>query len=77
MNQISIWEPRYRDNTVLIAQYKVEDHNLIVFTRAKHLAGREFYLSGNAIRECPLETNGKINCYAVPLDALIPLEKAA
>ena len=77
MNRIEIWEPRYRDRTVLIAKHKVETHNLIVFTKAKALAGHEYYLAGETIRAYPLETNGKIDCYAVQMDALVPLDEAA
>ncbi len=55
---------------MLLAKYKVGNDNLIVFTKAKHLAGMEFRISGEEVRKCPLETNGKVPCYAVPLDSL-------
>ncbi len=68
---IEIWNPRWWDRKVLIAKYKVKDgDNEIVFTKAKTLKGKTFIISGDDIRKCPLETNGKIPCYAVPLDDL-------
>ena len=73
--RIEIWMPRYRDNCVLIAKFKVGTHNEITFTKAKHLIGQEFYLSGETIRKFPLESNGKISCYVVPMDELEPLER--
>lgn len=73
---IEIWQPRYHDNVILIAKHKVGTHNRITFTKAKHLAGQEFYLSGENIRQWPLESNGRIMCYVVPLDELEPLERS-
>lgn len=74
LNTIEIWQPRYKDRKVLIACYKAREHNKIVFTKAKHLAGQEFYISGKSLRGYIVEDNGKIPCYAVPLDDLEPLE---
>lgn len=74
-NQISIWQPRYSDRTVLIAKYKVGRHNQIVFTKAKHLMDKDWYLSGETIQSSPVDTNGKIPCYAVSVDELEPLER--
>jgi hypothetical protein len=66
---IVIWQPRYKDKTVLIAKYKVRERNKITFTKANHLTG-EYYLSGDTIKNSPLETNGSIACYAVKVDEL-------
>jgi len=74
LNLIDIWSPRYKDRKVLIASYKVKEMNKIIFSKAKHLAGHEYYMSGSKIRQYPVDTNGKITCYAVPLDDLEPLE---
>lgn len=74
LNLIDIWSPRYRDRKVLIASYKVKENNKIIFTRAKHLAGHEYYMSGAKIRSYPIDTNGKVQVYAVPLDDLESLE---
>jgi hypothetical protein len=83
-NTIEIWAPRWKDRKVLIAKFKVGTHNRIVFTGVPRngAAGRvpdslkgEFYVSGTKVRACPVDTNGKIPCYAVPLDDLEPLER--
>lgn len=71
MEKIEIWEPRYHDNTVLIATYKVKPgENHIVFTRARHLAGMEFTVNSEIILKCPTQTNGKIPCFVVPFEKL-------
>lgn len=74
-NKIEIWSPRYKDRTILIAKHKVSHHNEIVFTKAKHLMDRTWYLSGETIRKHPIDTNGKIDVYAVSIDSLEPLER--
>lgn len=72
---IAIWQPRYKDNAVLIATYKVTNgDNEIVFTKAKHLLGMKFKCNSDVIRNCPIESNGKINCFAVPMDKLERIE---
>ena len=75
MNRIEIWQPRYSTDSVLIATHKVKNDNLVVFTKAKYLAGKEFYVSGKDIRACKLDTNGKIACYDVPMSFLKQYEK--
>jgi len=68
---ITIWNPRWHDRVVLIAKYKVSSgENKIKFTKAATLRDKIFTMSGEDIRSYPLETNGKIPCYAVPLDDL-------
>lgn len=68
---IEIWQPRYKDNTVLIATYKVENgFNQIRFTKARHLANMIFEVNSDVIRSCPVESNGKISCFAVPMSKL-------
>jgi hypothetical protein len=72
-NRIEIWSPRYHDAldngnyVVLLAKYKIAAHNIVWFSKAKHLAGKEYYMAGNKIQEYPIESNGKISCYVVPL----------
>jgi len=68
---IEIWTPRYHDRKVLVAKYKVQTMNEIMFTKAKHLKGMTFKMSGADIAQHPVETNGTIECYAVPLDELL------
>lgn len=71
--KIDIWQPRWKDRTVMIAKYKVGTHNLINFTKTPTMKD-EYYLSGATITKFPLETNGKVECYCVPLDELIVFE---
>lgn len=73
-SKIEIWQPRWKDRVVLIAKYKVGTHNIITFTKAKSLPG-EWYISGAEAATWPVESNGKLQCYAVPLDELQPLER--
>lgn len=74
-NLIEIWQPRWKDRTVLIAKYKVGTHNEIVFKKAPTFPDR-YYLSGETIRNYPLSSNGKLMCYQVPVDELEILERA-
>lgn len=74
LNTIEIWRPRYKDNRVLLAIYKVKQLNKVVFVKAKHLANREFIISGSKASLYPVENNGKISCYAVPMAELEVLE---
>lgn len=74
VQNIEIWQPRWKDRVVLIAKHKVGRHNQIVFTKAPSLSGK-FYVSGETATKCPIETNGTIACYAVPLSELEPLER--
>lgn len=72
--KIEIWQPRWHDRKVLIAKHKVGTHNEITFTKAPTYPDH-YYLSGNEIQSSPLDTNGKIDCYAVPLSKLEVLER--
>ena len=76
MRPIEIWQPRYKDKKVLIAKYRVSSGtNKIVFTRAKHLKGITFKIDGMEIAKHPIESNGSIPCYAVPMDKLEKIEE--
>lgn len=70
MNTIEIWQPRWKDRTVLIAKYKVQANNKIVFTKTKTLKDKEYYITAEELSKYPIEDNGKIACYAIPLDKL-------
>lgn len=72
---IQIWAPRYRDMVVLIAAFRVREHNKITFTKAKNYPGL-YYLSGETIKKYPKEQIGKITCYAVHMDELEELTYA-
>lgn len=73
MSHIEIWQPRWKDRVVLIARFKVKEHNAIVFTKTPTMPD-VYYLSGEKTRTFPVESNGKIDCYAVPLNDLEQLE---
>ncbi len=81
MSYFEIWEPRYRDTTVLLACRKVGTHNKIVFTgnsKGYNLMGTEpYYVSGKIVKKCKKESNGRIDCFVVPLDKLETLELSA
>lgn len=72
-SHIEIWQPRWHDRKVLIAKHKVATHNKIVFTKSPTMKG-EYYASKDTITKYPTESNGKIECYAVPVGELEILE---
>lgn len=66
MNTISIWAPRFKDKKVLIAPYHVRPGiNRIVFT--KTMRDKRLLMDGAKIKSYPMESNGTIGVYAVPL----------
>lgn len=71
---IDIWQPRWKDRKVLIAKYKVGTHNVVTFSKTKSMPG-EYYISGNDVNKYPIDNNGKLDCYAVPMDSLTKLER--
>ena len=72
---IDIWQPRWHDRRVLIAKYKVvKSDNLIRFTKAPTLSGKVFCLPYEEIVCHPIETNGSIDCYSVPLGLVLEKE---
>ncbi len=72
--KIDIWQPRWKDRTVMIATYKVGTHNEVTFSKTKSMP-ENYYISGEAVRKFPIETNGTVSCYCVPLDKLELLER--
>ena len=74
MRQIEIWWPRYKDDVALVGKKWVRDYNIIYFSKAKHLKGMRFAMSREEITSYPLDNNGKIECYAVPMDDLMEKE---
>lgn len=69
-----VWHPRYHDHKVLLAAHKVGEHNKIVFTKSESMGTDPYYISGAEVKKYPKQSNGSIMCYAVPVDALEPLE---
>jgi hypothetical protein len=73
MNQILIWEPRWHDRTVLVADRRLLEHNEIVISHKDFPA--PLYISGKQAKEFPLEqmktkTGGTIAVRAIPLAEL-------
>lgn len=73
--KIVLWTPRWRDRTAMIAQYKVGQHNEVTFSKAKSMPDA-YYITGEEVRKHPLQPNGKLMCYCVPLDKLELLERS-
>ena len=73
LTTIEIWAPRYSTGDVLIQKAKVREHNRVVFSRAKHLLGKEFYISKNKIKKYPKQDNGGKLVYVVPMGDLMEM----
>ena len=72
---IDIWQPRWKDRKVLIATYKVKPgKNKVTFSKTKCLPG-VYEVEGKDIVKYPVESNGTIGCYAVPLDVVVGEKK--
>jgi len=70
MARIEIWSPKYSNDTVRIDVNKVAIHNVIYFTKANHLIGKEFYITGEKVRQYPIKPNGRGKVYEVPMKEL-------
>ena len=71
---IEIYAPRWRDRVVLIAKYKVTPGaNKVRFTKAGSYNGI-YNVDSSVIYKSPLDTNGRIDCYAVPFSELERVE---
>lgn len=73
MNVITIWEPRWHDRTVLVADKRLLSHNQIVIEHKDFPA--PFYLTGERAKSFPLEqmptkSGGVIAVRAIPLTEL-------
>jgi hypothetical protein len=86
--RLDVWTPRYHDKkdgkagewVALLAQYKVSSASPIIivdFTKAKHLKGQRYAIKRSDVVSYPLDSNGKIPCYAVPMSAFDTWETAA
>lgn len=73
-NLLLIKQPRWKDRVVLLAKYKVGTHNTVRFTETPSMK-QDYYISGETVKKYPLTTNGKIDCYEVPITALDYIEK--
>lgn len=80
LTELEIWQPRYssaytetNERVALLAKYKVEHATSwikIKFTKAKHLEGQRYCIKREDVMRCPIDSNGKIECYAVPMSKL-------
>lgn len=68
---IEVWYPKYKTDECLVACYKICDGiNRIKFTKAKHLAGKVFEIHSDVVRRCNIQSNGRIDVYAIPMRLL-------
>jgi hypothetical protein len=73
LNKIVIWEPRWHDRVVLVADRRLLVHNEVIIEHKDF--PRPFYLSGKFARSFPLEqmktkNGGEIAVRAIPLSEL-------
>ena len=59
---------------MLLAKYKIGVHNCVRFTETKSMPG-DYYIAGEEAKKHPINTNGKLDFYAVPLNKLEKLER--
>jgi len=78
LTRMDIWYPRYKDRkingdwVVLLSCKTVKFATsliLVSFVRAKHLQGQRFAILKSDVMKYPVESNGSIDCYAVPMEA--------
>ena len=70
MNAIHIWEPRWHDRAVLVADHRLQEHNQVVIEHKEFPT--PFYVNGRWARQWPLEqmstkSGGVIAVRAIPL----------
>lgn len=74
-----IYNPRWHDRIVLLADFKIQSHNVITFPKARTLVG-EWYISGDKAKTFPAEpmktkSGTTMTMRVVPIDELEPLEE--
>lgn len=65
-----IWQPRWHDRKVLIAKHRVAVNaitHVIMFSKSPTLKD-EYHILTSQLVKYPVETNGTVQCYAVPLN---------
>lgn len=80
VTELEIWQPRYssaytetNERVALLAKYKVDHATTwirVTFTKAKHLQGQRYCIKRDDVTRCPIDSNGKIPCYCVPMSKL-------
>lgn len=76
MNHLTILEPRWHDEKVLCADWKLGEHNII--TIKHHSYPQPFYISGNSAKAYPTELittkrGGSATMRVIPIAALEPV----
>lgn len=79
---LEVWFPRYssaytevNERVALLAKYKVDQATpilIVEFTKAKHLLGQRYAIKRYDAMKYPIDSNGRIECYAVPMSAFEP-----
>lgn len=54
IQKFEVWQPRWRDRSVLLADFKIGAHNVITFPKTPSYAG-EWYISGENAKHFPIE----------------------
>lgn len=72
---IEIWEPRYRDKTVLVANYKIPTSGNLELRITKGYYAGEYTVDEEVAFNCPIEqmgtkSGGTIDVRVIPLDKL-------
>jgi len=86
VQKFEIWSPRWHDMwvngekkkspVILLNKHKVGFHNEIVFTKTKAERFKgSWYITGEHAKQFNIGSNGVIECYEIPFDALEPLER--
>ena len=73
---IEIWEPRYRDKTVLLAQYRLSDNEDVDVKIVKGYYAGNYKVNSEDIRNAERETmktkkGGEITVVIIPLEKLV------
>jgi hypothetical protein len=73
-NKLLIKAPRWKDRTVLLADWKIGLHNEIVITASRKDGSRyfpeSFYMSGEKVKKYPTQPHSSRKVYIVPIDDL-------
>jgi hypothetical protein len=78
-NKLEILAPRWKDRTVLLADWKIGQHNEINITCVNKDGERyfpqPFYMSGEKIKSYPAQPHSTRKVYTVPINDLETLER--
>lgn len=73
-----IQEPRWHDRRVLLADHKLGKYNKVIITALDKDGNKHFpdtlYISGRDAKKFPKQSNGTIDCRAVPINEFKILE---